>query len=240
LKHYKANLFEQDYYQKYSTIFSICAIRLSENKHKDEILHDAYEWINLQQKENGAWQVYNRNKIHFTLSIVSVFSESIVRLISEKEPLKPISVNNSSINLPQGAKWEEVTIKFLNGTDVKILHNGQLIKETSGLEIGFRPKKGEKDNVGWELLKLLSKQEDNQSSWGDRNAGNALRSQKKSTVRILKKYFKLNSDPFFPYKKIKGYKSRFNLIPESSGNNIYIPPNFDDYKIPDDIARADL
>lgn len=162
--------------------------------------------------------------------------------ILEKTEEDSSKTTTSSIKkgLTPDSKWEEIKIKFLNGVDVEIFQNDLLLKTTNSLEMGFVPKKGEQESLSWVFLKMLAKIPDNQISWGDKGASPELRSRKKATIKALKKYFGINDDPFFPTKKIKGYKARFTIISENKKNEPYLNTDWEEWEKPKGIATADL
>jgi hypothetical protein len=55
------------------------------------------------------------------------------------------------------AKWEDLTIKFINGHDVSIEYNGRTVKRSDYKEMGFEDSKTHRPNKQWEFLRLLSK-----------------------------------------------------------------------------------
>lgn len=231
-----ADRYREECVQIIATMNILSAIKLSQNDYKNEVIEDAEKWLISKQREHGAWGIYGKDNIGITLSAISSLSDNDIPRGTIKKDKKKLSPRV----LPEDAKWEDITIKFLNGVDVEITYQDKPLKRTNSLEMGFDPKKGERENLSWVFLKALAGKADNQISWGDNEANAMLRSRKKATVQILRNYFELDANPFFPSKKFKGYKTRFTLIPVQSKVSPYMSEGFDDYDIPDDIARADL
>lgn len=125
------------------------------------------------------------------------------------------------VELPEGTKWEHITIKFLNGNDVKItLANDSRFQHIATYnEMGFRNDKSKVPNEQWRLFLALA-QGGGSISWNTVSnlpvkMMNNLKSQKKLLSKGLKAYFQLTDDPFFLYNTENGYKLRMTLIPEN-------------------------
>ena len=54
------------------------------------------------------------------------------------------------------AKWEDMTMKFLNGEEVEVMHNKLGNQRLNYNELGFENKKTKLPNKQWELLRLIS------------------------------------------------------------------------------------
>jgi len=119
---------------------------------------------------------------------------------------------------PDNLKWEQISIRFLNGDDVQVT-TGELTCSSSAKLMGFQDEKTKKPNKQWDLLKLLSVKggclnwENNHDL--DIKGINRIKKQKQGLSERLIEYFDISGDsPFFEYKKEKGYNIKIQLIPE--------------------------
>jgi len=117
------------------------------------------------------------------------------------------------IKLPPHTRWEDITIRFVDGEQVKIKAGDSQWKRLYN-EMGFANETNLKPNFQWKFLRDLS------DDRGELSHNIALKYKnvkktKSLLSRALRSYFKLNEDPFLPYKQVRNYKTRFNLITES-------------------------
>lgn len=134
-------------------------------------------------------------------------------LVDRLKKMENFKERVTPIKLPPGTKWEDITIKFEDGYIVIITAPGFRTK-TDYKEMGFVNKKTLSPNVQWRFLRGLADDRGELS----RNTALRYRNVKKTKSllsKTLRECFKLNKDPFLPYKQVKVYKTRFNLIPES-------------------------
>jgi hypothetical protein len=119
------------------------------------------------------------------------------------------------IALPPDTKWEDITIRFLTGHDVRIEVAGRVIAETDYKRMGFenRHSRMHVPNVQWELLQTLA-QNNRQIAPGDMADDPRVKKRKQLLAKGLKEYFPIDGDPFYPYRKVGAYKIRINLIPD--------------------------
>jgi hypothetical protein len=130
------------------------------------------------------------------------------------------TTNFIPVQLPDNTKWEHITIKFLNGSDVEItLANDPTYKHTDSFDkMGFEDSKKHAPNKQWELLQLLSIK-DGELSWENNYHLNqkeifSIKKKKQKLSDALQRYFQIYEDPFFSYRTERAYKIRLNLIPE--------------------------
>ena len=125
------------------------------------------------------------------------------------------------LNLPEfpsGLKWEEITIRFLNGDDVQITAKGLVFSSNCEL-MGFQNEKTKTPNLQWTLLKILSMKNgylnwDNNKNLDKKTRDNT-KKQKQELSEKLSIYFNsVEGSPFFEYKAENGYKIKMHLIPE--------------------------
>jgi hypothetical protein len=124
------------------------------------------------------------------------------------------------IILPDSTKWEHITMKFLNGNDVRIsLKNDSSFKvDTTYNEMGFRNHKSQMPNKQWQTLLVFAQNEGSIAWTSNSNLSKKitdnLKAQKKLLSQTLKDFFQLDGDPFFTYNKQDGYRLKATLIPE--------------------------
>jgi len=111
------------------------------------------------------------------------------------------------------AKWEDITIQFVNGHEV-IIKIKKKVWHTTYEEMGFKDKRTKLPNRQWEFLKNLSKT-NGEISWKNPIATVKGKKQKQLLSDKLKKYFKINEKPFHCDRKEKMYKIKINLIAET-------------------------
>ena len=148
-------------------------------------------------------------------------------------------------NIPSNAKWEDITIKFVDGHNVDIKCKDKT-NRSDYKEMGFEDSKSRKPNKQWEFLKQLAENQgelaweksppsktsgmrkirqdfgydyDEDAPTASKNKGFSIikapdkaKKTKQLLAKTLKTYFRINEDPFFPYKKVKAYKIKIKLI----------------------------
>ncbi len=126
------------------------------------------------------------------------------------------------IELPTGTRWEDITIRFLHGESVQIKAKELSIKRTYQ-DLGFVDHKSNlKPNKQWQFLRDLSELH-GKLTWKDRQATPMVKKKKSLLSKALKYCFQLKEDPFYPYRQVKAYKTKFNLISDSEGDYTWKP-----------------
>lgn len=120
--------------------------------------------------------------------------------------------------LPAGTTWENVIIKFLDDEYVLISIRG-LEYSTDYKQMGFEDSrgKGSRPNFQWIFLKVLAKV-NGELTIKDSQAKDRYKKQKELLSKSLQSYFKIDYDPFYPYrpssyKAESSYKIKITLIP---------------------------
>lgn len=115
---------------------------------------------------------------------------------------------------PPGTKWDDVTIQFISDESIKISAKG-VSKEFNYAEIGFKDnRRGVVPDNQWKVLQHLAKC-NGEISW--KSETESLKDFPKfpKRIEILRKRLKdimgIDEDPFYPYKEIKSYKSKFKI-----------------------------
>lgn len=148
---------------------------------------------------------------------------NIGKLTQYKNQMGLLPQGKGILKLPPESKWENITIQFFNGDEV-LIKCGDLTRHTNYEEMGFLDKRTKsttnKPNRQWKFLKGLSETK-GEISWRSSKATLKGKKQKQLLSERLKKYFGIDSDPFYSYKNERAYKIRLTLIPEQkdSENN---------------------
>jgi len=136
---------------------------------------------------------------------------------------------------PSDLRWEEITIRFLDGQEAQIKYRG-ILKHTDYEEMGFKNHKNNEPNKQWEFLTALAGLEgeinwENNSKFSLKQIG-AVQKQKQLLAEKLESYFGISNDPFYDYKKEKSYRIKLQLIPEiDSAKNPHIPEEDSDDRL---------
>ncbi|MBU0686772.1 MAG: hypothetical protein KKB81_02810 [Candidatus Margulisbacteria bacterium] len=166
----------------------------------------------------------------------------------EKKRIPKLPIN--PVIVPNGTKWDAITIKFIDGHTIKI--TGKNVNETRNYkEMGFEDRKSLLPNIQWEMLGQLA-ENNGEISWEKPHLGKKTnlrkiaqdfsndfddanneaqnrgfgiikvpdqnKARKKQLSKTLKKAIiqmdgnQIEGDPFFSYKQVKAYKTRFTLI----------------------------
>jgi len=118
---------------------------------------------------------------------------------------------------PKNLRWEEITIKFINGEEVIITARNDTFHINYDV-LGFQDEKKKSPNKQWDFLKLLAIKK-GEISWENNEdlslrRINSIKKQKQLLTEALKAYFQIENEPFLNYRKEKAYKIKINLIPE--------------------------
>jgi hypothetical protein len=126
--------------------------------------------------------------------------------------------------IPAGTHWNNVIIKFIDNENVEI-HVKKLKHTTNYKEMGMIGKgKIPEPSEQWLFMKVLA-QCNGEIAIKDPEAKDKYKKQKQALTEILRNYFSIDYDPFYPYKSCleKGgnsYKIKIMLIPPVVEKNI--------------------
>jgi len=133
--------------------------------------------------------------------------------------------------IPAGTHWNNVIIKFINDEEVEI--NVKKLKYTTNYkEMGMLGKgKIPFPSEQWSFLKVLAKC-NGEISIRDQEAKDKYKKQKQALTEILRNYFSIDYDPFYPYKSSSekcgnSYKIKLLLIPPPDNIKTDIEENTD-------------
>lgn len=148
--------------------------------------------------------------------------EMIEKIVSLKieEKIKSEKLNTRHrfpYQLPKTTKWESITTKFIDSENVQMVTDKFSYKAHYS-EMGFKDGRNLRPNQQWLFLKSLSTH-NGETSLDARDFNRKIKKQKQMLADGLKKYFGIDSDPFYLYKQEKIYRIRINLISESQSIN---------------------
>lgn len=205
--------------QKVLSSLEPASVILRNNQRIIESIIGSFENLSLTSNETNI-------KIPIPLREEKIYSESKVNSIIEKVIRETIKKtippkNRFPYELPQDFPWSKVTIKFIDGHNIKIVA-GDYLHDADFKELNFQNSKNKKPNVQWKLLEFLSESK-GKISWNSRFASPKIKKRKQLLSDGLKEYFQIESNPFFTYRREKGYKIKINLAPESGSINDVLP-----------------
>lgn len=176
-------------------------------KFKEESIH---EYI-IHQQNPDLYISYETKK-----EIAEIAAKKIIEALSVKtEQGTQKQANAKKYGFPNHFKWEDISIKFLDGHTVKIKIGKFFNLKSDYKEMGFEDKRKFKPNQQWTLLKILS-DKDGEINWEDKRANNTIKKKKQLLSEGLRNFFEIKDDPFFPYKKFKAYKIKIILVTEGN------------------------
>jgi hypothetical protein len=199
------------------------------------------DWPQLYDAREAAHAALN-SSISFSLQILDEYEAWFADYSDTKtDKPKTTSPRKPVLRLPAGARWEDITIKFIDGHNVDIRYKGKNYR-SDFKEMGFEDLKSRKPNKQWDLLQRLA-ENNGEIAWDGLAAGKSsdiskteqdfgyefdeddtgnkgfsiikapdkLKKTKQLLSQALKRFFKIDSDPFFPYDEVKAYKVRLKL-----------------------------
>ena len=109
-------------------------------------------------------------------------------------------------------KWEEVTIRFFDGHNVRISAR-DTTTTVDFKQMGFEDARNREPNTQWHLLSLLAKG-GGRLGWEDSEASVNFKKKKQMLSDTLKAFFKIDDDPFLSYRNESAYVAKFKLKAE--------------------------
>lgn len=144
----------------------------------------------------------------------------IGKLKKIEEQLKAFNIkekkeeNRFPYKLPAGTQWKNIVIKFLDEETVSI-SVGRYYKDVIQTfeEMGFVDKRfsSPRPNEAWKFLKVLAIN-NGEITFKDKKAKLTYKKQKELLAKQLQSYFRMESDPFYPYHETKSYRARFIIF----------------------------
>lgn len=185
--------------------------------------------------------------ISYTLEILDTYEAWFANYSKDlasgqMSPFPPKDSSKPVPKLPADAKWEDITIRFVDGHNVDIKCKDKTSR-SDYKEMGFEDSKSRRPNKQWEMLQRLAENH-GEISWEKFSAGKSstirkteqdfgyevdddepqnkgfsiikapdkLKKTKQLLAQTLKAYFQIDEDPFWPYEEVKSYKIKIKLI----------------------------
>lgn len=125
-----------------------------------------------------------------------------------------ISQDNGTTTFPTppDANWSDVKIRFKDGHTVAIA-----VKSTTGVanyfQMGMEDKRRTGPNSQWKLLEKFAEGK-GVLDWSSEGASPNYKKHKERLSANLRAYFRLDGDPFEYDRKLKGWRTRFQIRPD--------------------------
>jgi len=211
------------------TCLYLISVRLCQIDPDGIISNKAISWLLDKQNRNGSWQylgaddVIKTDKIKGEDVFLTVLVMETLDLITNDKPLprwvenvtfkqsllKEIHIFSSSLAIPEGIKWENVSITFISNESVEI-RAGLPLGVMNFIELGFKDRRTDKPDYKWEILKVLARNS-GLISWKEKSASSKWKPHIKILRKRLRALFKIDDDPFFPYRRSAGYQTKFSI-----------------------------
>ncbi len=186
----------------------------------DQIV-DRWWQVVLKLVELGAFKIAEKSPEGCAVEVLQPrFDELYMQYEQTVQPLESPRQRMSSWDLPEETKWENITLRFLNGEEVILEVHGKTRQTICG-EMGFLNQKTKRPNAQWQLLRQLA-QAGGEIHWDNvqkllPNDQDVLKTRIKQLRKALKSYFSMiDGDPFYDYRKEKAYRIKMRLLPEQS------------------------
>jgi hypothetical protein len=114
---------------------------------------------------------------------------------------------------PAGARWEEVTIRFItqHQVHVRVRHEAGAYEHT---QMGMASKRNDQPTKQWELLQLFA-EHGGELTWNRAGADRKNAHRRLSLARQLREFFGIDGDPFERLSGGGGWRTRFTIIAET-------------------------
>ncbi len=108
------------------------------------------------------------------------------------------------------SQWEALVLQFIDELTIKATLKGKS-RKFSYVELGFKDKRTGNPDTHWQTLKHLADY-NGMLTWHTAGSGKHLKRSIYVISRRLKAVFDMPGNPFYPYKRFKGYKTRFKIV----------------------------
>jgi len=211
-----------------------------------KILDAAFDLLpDIERQEEAFWEEYRtrinetvgkRSKVtleiepEFKLYITSFYEwakahrEVSGRLpeLEVAEPARPRSKRIARFPPLKGLRWDEVSMGFVSNDALRIQARG-ISKTYNFAEIGFKDgRRSDRPNSRWGILKDGFAKYDGELSWKTdlpKKTQDRLKATVKDIRKLLKTIMQIDDDPFYPYREVHAYKTRFELRDDTPDNN---------------------
>jgi len=114
--------------------------------------------------------------------------------------------------VPSGVKWDNVVIRFTDGHTVSV-KAGDKNGVCNYTQMGMIDMRNSTPNASWELLKTIAG-EHGSLTWDTPEAKREFKKQKERLAKALKKFFRIDEDPFKYLPTKKGWEALFAILPD--------------------------
>lgn len=156
----------------------------------------------------------NKTKEHLILEEL----EEIKSDLKDIKDSKKVKVVRESYPLPEGATWEKLYIKFVDGHTVKVRYEDLPQKTFDYKDMGFLDRKTNNPDNKWGFILRLA--ENNGRITNLRYNKKFNRNTKYEVCKRLKNFFRIEESPINNYTKKEGYLALFNISPEREDRHL--------------------
>jgi hypothetical protein len=137
-----------------------------------------------------------------------LFREFRVAILGEQPTSAPVV----QFPTPAGARWEEITIRFItqHQVHIRVRGAGGTYEHT---QMGMANQRNDQPTKQWELLQLFA-QHRGELTWSDFGADRRNEHRRQILARQLREFFRIGGDPFHKLPCGEGWHARFTVIPE--------------------------
>jgi hypothetical protein len=114
---------------------------------------------------------------------------------------------------PPGARWEEVSIRFITQHQVHIRVRGAA-DTYEHTQMGMANKRNDLPTKQWELLQLFAENR-GELTWNSPGADRRHEHRRLILARELRSFFGIEDDPFDHLPRGRGWRTRFSIVPEA-------------------------
>ena len=139
---------------------------------------------------------------------------------------KEVLFSKPKVELPSNAKWQDLTLSFINSEDIDVKYGDTIIGKYSHEDLGFAQANTEwkKPDRRWGLLQMISvfvgrepkipaNKQHLMKICGVKSP-NAVEKRKSDLSMGLRQAFGIKEEPFEKYSHETGYQPKFTLLPE--------------------------
>lgn len=139
---------------------------------------------------------------------------------------KQVLFTPAIVKLPANAKWQDLTLSFINKQDIEVKYGDTSVGKYSHEDLGFAQNNTEwkKPDRCWALLTVLAiagnyepkvvMTKDHLMNVCKVTSQNAVEKQKSDLAKGLRAAFGIQENPFERYTHETGYQPKFTLLPE--------------------------
>lgn len=116
-------------------------------------------------------------------------------------------MNVPRVKLPHNTTWSNLTVRFVDDSTAQIIAGDYIIEKTYE-ELGLIDRRTHEPNYAWGVLMVFARNHGT-FSWGDAAASERARAHVKLLRQHLRQLFGIDEDPFHPYRRRVGWRTKF-------------------------------